>query len=416
MKIYGILFLFFANYLLGEETFDYIKTPLNLKENARSYNELEDPKDSNYYVEKKENYYYFSRNDRSYYKISFFGNFSEEELKELNFHRKIYEYSEIEKTLEIGPYYQKIKELYLNSKDPSETRGLIYKYLYGNINVKDNIDKLLNIFGITKMFFKNFEGEQLEFLEKLFVGKKEIKDRRGEMASLSILKDYNSFYDFLYGKRAIETGINEAEGVNTLLTLVEKKLDKEAAKILGEYYLKRDMQKSEQFLYLGDKLVLAKYYLENGLEEKYNRLYDRIDPVEKEEIDKFKDEFDKEKNISFYLTKAKLNVDEGRLDLGMEYYNKVMENSKSNEKIKEALFNLGKIYLTEEKYTESLEIFDTYIKKYDNIKEVEALYYLGLCNFELKKFEKSDIIFNQIKKMYPYTIWEEKIKIILKEI
>ena len=101
MKIYGILFLFFANYLLGEEEFLYEKNPLILKENIMSYNELEDSKDSNYFIEKKENYYYFTRNDRSYYKISFFGNFSEEELKELNLHRKTYEYSEIEKTSEL---------------------------------------------------------------------------------------------------------------------------------------------------------------------------------------------------------------------------------------------------------------------------------------------------------------------------
>ena len=52
----------------------------------------------------------------------------------------------------------------------------------------------------------------------------------------------------------------------------------------------------------------------------------------------------------------------------------------------------------------------------ESIDEVEALFYLGLCNFKLKNFEKSDIIFNQIKKTYKYSIWDEKIKILLKEI
>jgi len=63
-----------------------------------------------------------------------------------------------------------------------------------------------------------------------------------------------------------------------------------------------------------------------------------------------------------------------------------------------------------------LEIFNDYLEKYNGVEEVEALYYLGLCNFKLKNFEKSDIIFNQIKKTYKYSIWDEKIKILLKEI
>lgn len=77
---------------------------------------------------------------------------------------------------------------------------------------------------------------------------------------------------------------------------------------------------------------------------------------------------------------------------------------------------MAKINILEEKYLEALASLEDYLGKYESIDEVEALFYLGLCNFKLKNFEKSDIIFNQIKKTYKYSIWDEKIKILLKEI
>ena len=241
-------------------------------------------------------------------------------------------------------------------------------------------------------------------------------DVRAEVLILNLLKEYNSYYAFLYGKYCLENGIEQEKGVLELKKLVDENLDKEASKLLGKYYLDRGNIEGEKYLYFGDREEFFKYIFQKDNREEFEYYLNKLDDKEKESILKLKSEFDKTKIISIYLQKGNLNREQMRYDLAKEYYDKVVEFSTNDSQIKEALFNLGKISVLEEKYEKGLEIFGTYLEKYDGIEEVEALFYLGLCNFKLKNIEKSDIIFNRIKKTYKYSIWDEKIKILLKEI
>lgn len=368
-------------------------------------------------LEKKlANSYVFKGNDLGFYSFIFFNEFGEKIKIIIEVKGKKYNKDEINKLFQNKNFYEGIKEIYMYAENTLESQKLVYEYLKEKCKEKDNIDFILNSFLVSKMFLKNFEHEQKEFLEKIYLTKKNMGDVRAEVLTLSFLKKYDKTYEILHGKRALETGINEKEAMADLEKAVETNLNMEAAKILGLYYLKNDIKKAEKFLFVGDKKEFFMQILKKEDEEKYLYYYEKLKTEEKVVIDEVKSEFQKDKIIELYIQKGHLNTEGQRFDVAKEYYNKVIELSRKEEVVKIALFNLGKVYILEENYEKALELFDAYLKKYEGLEEVEALFYLGLCNFKLKNLEKSDIIFNQIKKTYKYSIWDEKIKILLKEI
>lgn len=329
---------------------------------------------------------------------------------------KTYEIDEVFRSLKSSDIYETIKNMYMNTENPIETQRYIYENLITLSKEKESIDKVLNIYRATNLFFKNFRFEKKEFLEKIYEIKENSGDLRGEVLVLQELKQYDSKYILLHGEKALLSGIDVFEGLEDLKKLVDDSLNGKAAVLLGDYYSDKNPEQAKKYYFLGDKKKFFMYLLTMGLFNDYELYYNQLSSSEQSEIDEVKRDFDKEKMIDLFLKKANLNMDEGRYELSKEYYEKVLNQSSDKEKIKNSLFNLGKINIIEEKYDKALEIFQSYVETYKSIEEVEALYYLGLCNFKLKNFEKSDIIFNQIKKTYKYSIWDEKIKILLKEI
>lgn len=387
------------------------------EEDILEYKIIETPKNAIFDIKRNSNNSFgFSSNDLGQYKIEFTTNQGEKIEEIINVIGKKYTLQDIEILFKSNSIYDNIKQIYLYSSDNIQSQKLIYQYLLNKSIEKENIDYILNVFSVSKLFNKNFEFEQEKFLEQLFLNKKEMRDIRAEVLILNFLKEYNSYYAFLYGKYSLENGINQEKGILELKKLVEENLDKEASKLLGKYYLDRGNIEGEKYLYFGDREEFFKYIFQKDSREEFEYYLNKLEENEKEKILRLKSEFDKTKIISIYLQKGNLNREQMRYDLAKEYYNKVAEFSVNDNQIKEALFNLGKIAVLEEKYEKGLEIFGTYLEKYDGIEEVEALFYLGLCNFKLKNIEKSDIIFNRIKKTYKYSIWDEKIKILLKEI
>lgn len=329
---------------------------------------------------------------------------------------KNYNLDEVFSSLKNKDIYGTVKTMYDNAENPIEVQKYIYENLLVFSKEKDSIDKVLNVYRITNLFFKNFKFEKKEFLEKVYEIKENSGDLRGQVLVLQELKRYDTKYILLHGEKALSSGIDIGEGLEDLKKLVSNSLDEKAADLLGDYYKDKDVDQAKKYYFLSDKKKFFMYLLTTSMTDEYEIYYGQLSTKEQSEIDEVKRVFDKEKMIELFLKKAKLNMDEGRYELSKEYYEKAFNQSIDEEKIKISLFNLGKINIIEEKYDKALEIFQGYIERYKGIEEVEALYYLGLCNFKLKNFEKSDIIFNQIKKTYKYSIWDEKIKILLKEI
>ncbi len=86
---------------------------------------------------------------------------------------------------------------------------------------------------------------------------------------LNLLKEYNSYYAFLYGKYCLENGIEQEKGVLELKKLVDENLDKEASKLLGKYYLDRGNIEGEKYLYFGDREEFFKYIFQKDNREEF---------------------------------------------------------------------------------------------------------------------------------------------------
>lgn len=350
------------------------------------------------------------------YEISFTDEFGQEYVEKIKVKGKNYHRESIKEILETKGYVEAIFELYTYSENSLVTNKLLYEYYLEKAKNNGNIDEILNAFLFINKYFKNLSFEQKEFLQKLYTIKVNIKDIRAQVLVLSFLKEYDKKYIIEHGKLALESGINVKEALDNLEKEVARTLNPQAAEILGRYFEKNKDKRAKRYLYIGNKKAFFNYLLKNNDEYSYLYYYEKLSVDEKISIDEVKRTYEMEKIIDLYLQKGNLNILEKRYSIARESFEKVLELSLQESKHKIALFNLAKINIIEEKYKEALKILEDYLEKYGEIDEVEALFYLGLCNFKLKNFEKSDIIFNQIKKTYKYSIWDEKIKNLLKEI
>ncbi len=411
------VFIILSSLIWAIETEVFSKKRIFFEKDITNLKVLTQPAFSKYNIDKLEiNSFVFSADTIGLYEIVFFDEFSQEIREKIRVTGKTYTKESVKKILDTKTYQKGIKEIYTFSENPLDTNKIIYDYYLEKAKKKDNIDEILNAFLIVKKYFKNFEFEQKEFLEKLYNIKSTAKDTRAQVLILSFLKEYDKKYMIEYGRLALQVGINEKEALIDLENQVNKYLDTVAAEILANYYEKKSSKKAKKYLYIGNKKAFFNYLLKNNDEYSYIYYYEKLTVDEKLEIDSIKEDFEKEKIIDLYLQKGNLNLLEQRYDIAKDYFGKVLELSSVELKAKSALFNMAKINILEEKYLEALASLEDYLGKYESIDEVEALFYLGLCNFKLKNFEKSDIIFNQIKKTYKYSIWDEKIKILLKEI
>ena len=411
------VFIILSSLIWAIETEVFSKKRIFFEKDITNLKVLTQPAFSKYNIDKIEiNSFVFSADTIGLYEIVFFDEFSQEIREKIRVTGKTYTKESVKKILDTNTYQKGIKEIYTFSENPLDTNKIIYDYYLEKSKKKDNIDEILNAFLIVKKYFKNFEFEQKEFLEKLYNIKSTAKDTRAQVLILSFLKEYDKKYMIEYGRLALQVGINEKEALIDLENQVNKYLDTVAAEILANYYEKKSSKKAKKYLYIGNKKAFFNYLLKNNDEYSYIYYYEKLTVDEKLEIDSIKEDFEKEKIIDLYLQKGNLNLLEQRYDIAKDYFGKVLELSSVELKAKSALFNMAKINILEEKYLEALASLEDYLGKYESIDEVEALFYLGLCNFKLKNFEKSDIIFNQIKKTYKYSIWDEKIKILLKEI
>lgn len=411
------VFIILSSLVWAIETEVFTKKRIFFEKDITNLKVLTQPAFSKYEIDKIEiNSFVFSADTIGLYEIVFFDEFSQEIKEKIRVIGKTYTKESVKKILDTNAYQKGIKEIYTFSENPLDTNKIIYDYYLEKSRKKDNIDEILNAFLIVKKYFKNFEFEQKEFLEKLYNIKSNAKDTRAQVLILSFLKEYDKKYLIEHGRLALQVGINEKEALLDLENQVDKYLDTVAAEILANYYEKKSSKKAKKYLYIGNKKAFFNYLLKNNDEYSYIYYYEKLTADEKLEIDSIKEEFAKEKIIDLYLQKGNLNLLEQRYDIAKDYFGKVLSLSSVELKTKNALFSMAKINILEEKYDEALGTLEDYLEKYDEIDEVEALFYLGLCNFKLKNFEKSDIIFNQIKKTYKYSIWDEKIKILLKEI
>lgn len=411
------VFIIISSIVFAIETEVFTKKRIFFEKDISNLKVLTQPAFSKYDIEKLEiNSFIFSADTIGLYEIVFFDEFGQEIRKKIKVTGKTYNKESIKKILDTKTYQKGLKEIYTFSENPVDTNELIYDYYLEKAKKKDNIDEILNAFLGVKKYFKNFEFEQKEFLENLYKIKTKMNDIRSQVLILSFLKGYDKKYLLDHGRLALQVGINEKEALLDLENLVNKSLDTDAAEILANYFEKNSSKKAKKYLYIGNKRAFFNYLLKNNDEYSYMYYYEKLTEDEKLEIDSVKEEFEKEKIIDLYLQKGNLNLMEQRYDIAKDYFEKVLNLSSIEAKVKNAMFNLAKISIVEERYEEALSTLNDYLKKYSEIDEVEALFYLGLCNFKLKNFEKSDIIFNQIKKTYKYSIWDEKIKILLKEI
>ena len=200
----------------------YSKEEIFFEKDILEYKIVEIPKNSVFNIKQKSsNSFEFDSNDLGQYKIAF-TSISGEVIEEvINVIGKNYTLQDIEVLFKSNKIYDCIREIYLYSSDNIQSQKLIYQYLLTKSAEKENIDYILNVFSTSTLFIKNFEFEQENFLEQLFLNKKEMGDVRAEVLILNLLKEYNSYYAFLYGKYCLENGIEQEKGVLELKKLVE---------------------------------------------------------------------------------------------------------------------------------------------------------------------------------------------------
>ena len=198
----------------------YSKEEIFFEKDILEYKIIEIPKNSVFNIKQKSsNSFEFDSSDLGQYKIAF-TSISGEVIEEvINVIGKNYTLQDIEVLFKSNKIYDCIREIYLYSSDNIQSQKLIYQYLLTKSAEKENIDYILNVFSTSKLFIKNFEFEQENFLEQLFLNKKEMGDVRAEVLILNLLKEYNSYYAFLYGKYCLENGIEQEKGVLELKKL-----------------------------------------------------------------------------------------------------------------------------------------------------------------------------------------------------
>lgn len=293
--------------------------------------------------------------------------------------------------------------LFLSSLTYCEDKNLFF------INMQDVEEiKLKNIILSSPYDDKNF--------------KKFIKNHSYSVFSYYILEKSNYFQKnpkyktFILNKYKIEKNCCKPKVYNKFLLLenLKKKfysnLDKKIALKIAETYSQHKKYNDAEpfYIFSQPEKVNITYIYEN--EDLMNKL-----SFFSKELELF---HSKIINKKILMDEALKSFQNKKFDISKAYYKKLLVDIKvlTKKEYKEIFLKLGEINFYQNNYKESLD----YLKKLEKISTIEekimCIYYIALCYYKTKEYKKSLSYFDDIKKFYPFTIWERKASIYIEKI
>lgn len=321
-------------------------------------------------------------------------------------------YNIIEECISIGDLVlleEKLNVLFKNN--PQDKNIKIYLERY--INYLLDIDMRKEAFSIYKILnanYKLFNKENISILEKIYENSEEKDDL--DLEVLKLLSYFDNKYTYILAKESLKLGKNTEKALLLVQSRYDNSFDKEAAKVIAEYYIDNgQFSKSERYLKITDKVFLAKEYYKIGNKASFDYIYNKLGEEERVEVDEYVKVLNEEETIKLYYEKALISMENQRYEIADIYFKRVIRLTIDDNLRKKAIFNIGKMYLDEKKYDQSLLVFERYLKEYGSVVDAEARYSLGILYYNLKKFPESDKIFNQIVSLYPDTVWATRASI-----
>ncbi len=387
------------------------------KSKVLSYKISEFPAYSNlYYAEKKGATFTFTPDVVGVYKVEVdFGSDKEyiDILVKSNDTYNDYEiYNIIEGSIKDGnvPLLEK-KLNVLFKNNPQDINIKVYLKRYIDYLLDKNMrEEAFGIYKILNANYKLLNSENFEILLKIY----ENESEKGllDLEVLKLLSYFDNKYTYVLAKESLRLGKNTQKALLLVQSRYDNLFDKEAAKILAEYYINNgEFNKSEKYLKMTNRVLLAEEYYKLGNRSGFDFLYKKLREEEKAEVDNYVKVVEEEKTIKLYYEKALLSMQNQRYEIADIYFKRVIRLTIDGKLRKKAIFNIGKMYLDEKKYNEGLLVFERYLKEYGSVVDAEARYSLGVLYYNLKKFTESDKMFNQIVSLYPDTVWATRASI-----
>jgi tetratricopeptide (TPR) repeat protein len=97
-----------------------------------------------------------------------------------------------------------------------------------------------------------------------------------------------------------------------------------------------------------------------------------------------------------------------KLELAQKYYLKLKEADEDFFVRGKALLNLAKIYQTQKKYDEAIEIFELLISDYDNYYQDMAYFFMGMVYEAKNETDKAISSYKMVRKDTSYQFEAEK--------
>ncbi len=304
---------------------------------------------------------------------------------------------------------EKLNVLFKNNPQDANIKIYLKKYIDYLLDQQMR-EEAFAIYKVLNANYKLLNSENLDILTKIYENK-EKKDLL-DLEILKLLSYFDNKYTYILAKESLRLGKNTEKALLLVQSRYDNLFDKEAAKVLAEYYINNgEFSKSEKYLKITDRILLAKEYYKLGNKSSFEYIYDKLEEEERVEVDKYVKIMDEEETIKLYYEKAVLSMENQRYEIADIYFKRVIRLTIDDNLRKKAIFNIGKMYLDEKKYDESLLVFERYLKEYGSVVDAEARYSLGILYYNLKKFPESDKIFNQIVSLYPDTVWATRASI-----
>lgn len=266
------------------------------------------------------------------------------------------------------------------------------------------------LYKVTSFNYKYSKSQAVKILDKIYESSHE--DDNLDMKVLQLLSSMDESYKEKLTLLELKNNIEVEKNLEILVNDYRKTMDKNIAKILADYYMdKEEFGKAERYLKAVDKGLLAVEYLKRNDNVKFEYIVSTLSDEEIEKVEEGRKAEEDKKKMRLYLDKARLNARSERYQMADIYYKRVIKQSKDEEQVKDAMLALGKMYFEERKLTDSLTVYNTYMKEFGNAKDAEVRYSLGIIYYDLKKFAESDKMFNQIVLLYPRTVWATRASI-----
>ncbi len=296
---------------------------------------------------------------------------------------------------------------------------IIFLFLSSLIHCSDGNLLFINVYDIEELKLKeriisfNFDNKTAEkFIEKYSYS----VFSYCLLNNTNYFEKNNNYRELILYKYKINNKRYKPKIYNKFLLLENLKkvfysnLDKNIALKIAEIYSQyKNYEDAETFSIFSQPYnINIKYIYEN------DSLRNRLSFVNKE-IEYISSKISNKREL---IKEANNSFQNKKFDIAKAYYKKLLIDPKilDKEEYKNILLKLGEINFFQNNYRDSLE----YLKKSEKILTIQektvCLYYIALCYYKTKEYRKALNYFENIKKFYPFTIWETKASIYIEKV